>query len=1044
MASTSEPGGSTTQAGIYFQNCITVLRLAGMLCGEAHAASRAGHIVAVRSEAPTEVDDTVVTWSDSRCEYIQAKLTVAPGDDTWRTLWHHFYAQYSRADFRREPGGDLLTLAVRPAPHLDELKTALERAAHSASAAEWWGQRLTGPGRTLLASVQALLGVSDPDAFFAFARCIQVWTLTFVDDPMETDSFAHRVAEMLRGVVEPSAKIFPVLMDLTSRKARVRGTLTREDLVHDLMGQGFRFVVSAPLSSHTLRAPVGDFTGRTTEIEALVSRLSQGGRIAAIIGMGGIGKTELALVVADRLREQYGDAALMFELQPDGTPLTPEAVLGAVIHAFHPEARLPEVLTEVQGLYRATLAKKRGLLLLDNAVGPEQVQPLLPAPEGWAVILTSRSRFMLPNGKLYPLDLLPLAEAVALLRGILSDSGRDELAEVDLAPLAKRCGRLPLALRVAASFLSAYADWPLPDYLAALKQAPLPHLNAPGEKPVQAVLGLSITALRKQDAVMVERWEQLAVFPATFDRAATAAVWGALGDVPAEDVSVWPEPVPLDEEETRQGLSALVQQSLLDHDAVSDSYTMHDLLRACALAAQTADLDAARLRHAWHYLRAGSTAEDLYLQGGAGVLAGLRQFEEAWPHLAAAWAWLRERSDAAARRWMRAYPDAVASVGDLRIALREKIAMREAAAHAAAILGDRSGEGVHLSNLGVVYAELGEVRRAIGLYQQALVIRREIRAASTERSAEWMAARQGEGIDFVNLGSAYWSLGEARRAIEYYEEALAIRREIGDRRGEGSALTGLGLACCALGEARRAIGLFEQALAISREIGDRRGEGHGLGNLGSAYWSLGEVRRAMEYHGGALAIHREIGDRHGEGGDLGNLGAAYHSLGEVVRAIGLYAERLVIAREIGDRRGEGDTLGNLGVAHKNLGEARRAIGFHEEALAISREIGNQSGQTNTLNNLGLAYVDLGETRQAIKCLKQALAISQEIGDRRNAGNAAWNLGLVYEGMRRYCEAAKLMQITVDFEREIGCPNAEENARRLEEVRQKVSTAVPDT
>jgi tetratricopeptide (TPR) repeat protein len=71
---------------------------------------------------------------------------------------------------------------------------------------------------------------------------------------------------------------------------------------------------------------------------------------------------------------------------------------------------------------------------------------------------------------------------------------------------------------------------------------------------------------------------------------------------------------------------------------------------------------------------------------------------------------------------------------------------------------------------------------------------------------------------------------------------------IGDRRGEGNALGNLGLAYAALGEARRAIEFYEQALVIDREIGDRRGEGADLGNLGSAYFTLGEARRAIEFY----------------------------------------------------------------------------------------------------------------------------------------------------------------------------------------------------
>ena len=120
-------------------------------------------------------------------------------------------------------------------------------------------------------------------------------------------------------------------------------------------------------------------------------RRQHGAAITGLRGMGGIGKTQLALAVAQRLRDAYPDQ-LMFELQPGASPLTPEALLGRVIHAFQPELKLPDALEELQALYRSLLAGRRGLLLLDNAADGAQVRPLLPPPAGWAVIVTSRSR----------------------------------------------------------------------------------------------------------------------------------------------------------------------------------------------------------------------------------------------------------------------------------------------------------------------------------------------------------------------------------------------------------------------------------------------------------------------------------------------------------------------------------------------------------------------------------------------------------------------------------------------------------------------------
>jgi tetratricopeptide (TPR) repeat protein len=329
-----------------------------------------------------------------------------------------------------------------------------------------------------------------------------------------------------------------------------------------------------------------------------------------------------------------------------------------------------------------------------------------------------------------------------------------------------------------------------------------------------------------------------------------------------------------------------------------------------------------------------------------------------------------------------------------------------------AVEAARTVEGAWLGNLGSAYHRLGDVRRAIEYYEQALTVAREIRDRGNEEV--WLGG----------LGLAYADLGKVRRAIEYYEQALEIDREIGDRRNEGAHLGNLGLAYYRLGEVRRAIEYHEQALEIAREIGDRRGEGADLGNLGNAYADLGEVRRAIEYHEQALEIAREIGDRHGESAHLGNLGLAYADLGEVRRAIEYYDRALEIARGIGDRRNEGYHLGNLALAYADLGEVRRAIEYNEQALEIAREIGNRHGEGADLGNLGSAYHRLGEVRRAIEYHEQALKIHREIGNRRGEGADLGSLGLAYADEGDSARARKLWEQALRIFEDIEDPNAE--------------------
>ncbi len=233
-------------------------------------------------------------------------------------------------------------------------------------------------------------------------------------------------------------------------------------------------------------------------------------------------------------------------------------------------------------------------------------------------------------------------------------------------------------------------------------------------------------------------------------------------------------------------------------------------------------------------------------------------------------------------------------------------------------------------------------------------------------------------ISAGNLGTAYRNIGDTRRAIDYYQQALTSAQEQEDQWGEGAWLGNLGNAYAALGQTRRAIEVYEQALAIDRKIGNRRGEGADLGNLGNRYAELGQTRRAFEVYKQALAIRREIGDRRGEGADLGNLGNCYAELGQTRRAIEVYEQALAIFREIGDRGGEGADLTGLGNRYAELGQTRRAIDFYEQALAIFREIGDRGGEGIDLGNLAEALVDARRYEEAIARAQESVKIAKEI------------------------------------------------------------------
>ena len=242
------------------------------------------------------------------------------------------------------------------------------------------------------------------------------------------------------------------------------------------------------------------------------------------------------------------------------------------------------------------------------------------------------------------------------------------------------------------------------------------------------------------------------------------------------------------------------------------------------------------------------------------------------------------------------------------------------------------------------------------------------------------APKEEKGDFFLKVGFILNKFSYFSLALNSWNHALKYFLENEDRSGESTCYGNLGIAYQSLGDVRRAIKYHEKSLEIKREIGDKSGESACYGNLGIAYRSLGDVRRAIEYYEKSLEIKREIGDRAGESKCYGNLGAAYQSLGDFRRAIEYYEKSLEITREIGDKSGESTCYTNLGNAYYSLGDVRRAIEYYEKSLEIKREIGDINSERIVNLSLCIIYYE-SEKERAYEYCKQSIELSEMIGGR---------------------------------------------------------------
>jgi DNA-binding SARP family transcriptional activator len=242
-----------------------------------------------------------------------------------------------------------------------------------------------------------------------------------------------------------------------------------------------------------LPASTAHFTGRASELSTLTGLLDQAtaaagtATICAITGMGGVGKTALALHWAHRVTGAFPHGQLYVNLRgfgPSDEPAPPgEALIGFLGALGVPPKRIPGGMPAQTGLLRSLLAGRRMLIVLDNARDEEQVRPLLPASPGCVVIVTSRGQLAglaaAEGASLLKLDVLTDAEAHALLAARLGPQRAS--AEPDaVTEIAVRCGRLPLALAAAAARAATYPHFPLASLAAELRdvRGRLDHLDS--------------------------------------------------------------------------------------------------------------------------------------------------------------------------------------------------------------------------------------------------------------------------------------------------------------------------------------------------------------------------------------------------------------------------------------------------------------------------------------------------------------------------------------------------------------------------------------
>jgi DNA-binding SARP family transcriptional activator/tetratricopeptide (TPR) repeat protein len=724
----------------------------------------------------------------------------------------------------------------------------------------------------------------------------------------------RRLAEELG--TEPSVELQQVHRRLLAGDPALDGPTTA----------GFR------LAPRQLPAPPHEFTGRIRELAAL-DQVQDASTvvISAIDGMAGVGKTALAVHAAHRVAGDYPDGQLFIDLQGytrGVEPIEPGVALDRMLRVLGvPGPQIPPGVQERAALYRTRLADQRMLIVLDNAATEAQVAPLLPGAPGCLVLVTSRRRLAgLDHTYTLSLDTLPVADAVSLLTrtvgaGRLGGQPPDLLVE-----LVELCGRLPLAIRIAAARMRSHPTWTLSHLTERLRdqQHRLSELEA-GQRSITATLDLSYQDLS----------------------AAEQQLYRLLGLHPGADIDAYAAAALLDSipRQAQRSLDRLLDAHLLQ-ESEPGRYRFHDLIRAHA--AHTATLDAAEHtqraaldRLLGYYRRAASAAMDV----------AYPYERERRPKVPAASTPTPELAD----------PDSALEWLDTELS-NLVAATRYAIEH---------GWPEHVMHLSTI---LHPHIRTHGRYHDAVTLHDQARSA-----ARAMGDQVGELVALNGLGHIHRKQGQHGQARDRYQQALRLARTSGYQPGELDALLSLGHIHMLQGRRPEAIDHYERVLRIAHASGHQPGELDALLGLGLLHWREGRYARASDQYQQVLQIARSTGHRHVELIALNGLGAMHRLQGRYAQAADLYHQVVDLARQAGSRNWQFEAALGLGRLRYTTGDPAAAITHHERALALANELGQRPDQARAHDGIAQAQHAINQHELAREHWQHALEILTDLG-----------------------------------------------------------------
>jgi DNA-binding SARP family transcriptional activator len=688
-----------------------------------------------------------------------------------------------------------------------------------------------------------------------------------------------------------------------------------------------------------LTAAIPDFTGREELQRTVMSLLQADGSsdprylpIVAFTGKPGVGKSALALQIANAVRKDYPDGQLFAQLKEvDGRPISQLESQAYFLGALGLEpATLPTRSAERTALYRSVLGDRRILIVLDDADSAEQVMPLIPGSSTCAVIITSRHTLAGLHGAHYfEVDDLDEQASIELLARVIGpDRVRAEAASA--LTLVRLCGCLPLALRIAAAKLSTRRHWRIDKMVRRLRDESrrLDELELSGGG-VRAALALSYEGLSRDARRLFMR----------------------LGLVGATDFAGWVSAplLDMDAEEAADVLDTLAETRFVEvriDEEGKPRFRLRDLVRIYALERLAAEEPVADRARALRRLLGCwlSLAAEAHRRSYGGDFAILHSATEGWDLPTDTLDQLLVKPTS----WLRA----------------ERAGLVRAVLQAAQVGFDEL-----CWDLAVTSVTLFESEYQVGDWRKT----HEVALDVTRRTR-----------NLRGQAAVLWSLGNLAvrerlsDAAHYLERALSIFEEIGDVHGRALALSTLGFVDRLSGRHDQALRRFKEALAVFGAVGDRVSEADARTNIAQIWQGRGQPEMVENLLNEALVICRSLRAPRLVAQTEYRLGEFFLRQGDLDRAERTFRFVLQLVRDERDLLGEAYALQSLGSVHTRQGQFGQARTCLDTALRLVRQLGDNLAHGRVLIASAEFHLARGEPESADAQIDEALAVFSDI------------------------------------------------------------------